>query len=27
LTEIIFYLCLAQWPQRENYFFSIAVQL
>ena len=27
LTEIIFYICLDQRPQRENYFFSIAAQL
>ena len=27
LTRIIFYLCLLQAQQRENYFFSIAVQL
>jgi hypothetical protein len=27
LTEIIFYLCLDQGLQRENYFFSIAAQL
>ena len=27
LTGIIFYICLVQHPQRENYFFSIAVQL
>jgi hypothetical protein len=27
LTGIIFYICLAQAPQRENYFFPIAMQL
>jgi hypothetical protein len=27
LTRIIFYICLAQHPQRENFFFSIAMQL
>jgi hypothetical protein len=27
LTGIIFYICLIQCPQRENYFFSTAVQL
>jgi hypothetical protein len=27
LTGIIFYICLVQRPQRENYFFSTAVQL
>ena len=27
LTGIIFYICLVQRPQREIYFFSIAVQL
>ncbi len=27
LTGIIFYICLIQRAQRENYFFSIAVQL
>ena len=27
LTGIIFYICLIQRPQRENYFFSIALQL
>ena len=27
LTGIIFYICLIQRPQRENYFFSIAAQL
>ena len=27
LTGIIFYICLIRRPQRENYFFSIALQL